>query len=96
MRIVVSRKEMPMNVRERLHPFDWRSKRNRVWRFGVVDIASHKYVLDTVCARKLSKSLYGAQSRLAQRFFLCAKLLEDFSYLPVCGVNEPHWSCPLA
>jgi hypothetical protein len=95
MRIMISGKQMPLNVRERLHPLNWCPKRNRVWRFVVIDVTGDEYVLGAVCARQLSEALDRAEARLSQSFFLRAELPEDLSDLPVCGVNKPHQSSPL-
>jgi hypothetical protein len=55
--IVISGKKVPMDIIERLHPFDRRPKRNGVRRFVVVDIAGHENVTGAMRSSQRAEAL---------------------------------------
>ena len=65
MGVVVSGKKMPLDIRERFHPLNRCSKRNRIRRFIVVDITGDQDVPHAVWPRQLSKPLDCSEPRLS-------------------------------
>ena len=88
MRIVVAGQQVPVNIGERLHALDRRAQRVRVGSLAVVNVAGDEDVVNAIALGVRAEALDGGKTRLPQRLFLGAELLEDLADLPVGGMNE--------
>ena len=90
MRIVVAGQQVPVHIGERLHAFDRRAQRVRVGSLAVVNVAGNEDVVNAIARGVCTEALDGGKTRVPQRLFLGAELLEDLADLPVGGMNDLH------